>query len=64
MVILTLDQIVRYLSMYGIDISIDLLTSFEKALLFGIGNIFWLLLLFLIFYVLYKVFSRIINFIF
>lgn len=64
MVILTLDQIARYLSMYGVDINIDLLTGFEKALIFGIGNIFWLLLLFLIFYVLYKVFSRIINFIF
>lgn len=64
MIILTLDQISRYLEHFGIDIPYMLLTPYEQSILFILGNILWWFIIGFMFYVVYKIFSRLINAIF
>lgn len=59
--ILSLEQIVSYLNYFGIYLNKDYISFYEQAIIFGLGNIFWLILLFFLFYVLYKLFSRLVN---
>ena len=59
--ILSLEQIIRYLHHYEIYLIRDSLTLYEESILFGLGNLVWFVFLFLIFYVLYKILSRVVN---
>lgn len=59
--ILSLEQIVSYLNHFGIYLNKDYMSFYEQAIIFGLGNIFWLILLFFLFYVLYKLLSRLVN---
>lgn len=59
--ILTLEQIIRYLHYFEIYLIRGSLTLYEEAILFGLGNLVWFVFLFLMFYVLYKIFGRLIN---
>lgn len=56
-----LDQIVYYLSLFGINLDILYLTSFQQSIIFILSNI--LLILFMLFWLvlIWKVFSRVIN---
>ena len=64
MIILTLDQISRYLEYFGINLSYTLLTPYEQSILFILANILWWVIVGFMFYVVYKIFSRLINAIF
>ena len=59
--ILTLEQIIRYLHHYGIYLIRDSLTLYEESMLFGLGNLVWFVFLFFIVYFLYKIFGRLVN---
>ena len=59
--ILTLEQIIRYLHHFEIYLIRESLTYYEESILFGLGNLVWFVLLFLIFYVLYKILGRVVN---
>ena len=59
--ILSLEQIIRYLHHYEIYLVRSSMTLYEEAILFGLGNLVWLVFLFLMFYVLYKILGRVVN---
>ena len=59
--ILTLEQIIRYLHHFEIYLIRESLTYYEESILFGLGNLVWFVLLFIIFYFLYKILSRVVN---
>lgn len=59
--IISLEQIIRYLHHYEIYLIRDSLTLYEESILFGLGNLVWFVFLFLIFYVLYKILGRVVN---
>lgn len=59
--ILTIEQIIRYLHHYEIYLIRDSLTLYEESILFGLGNLVWFVFLFLLFYILYKILGRVVN---
>lgn len=59
--ILSLDVIFNILKHYDILLIRDSLSNFELSILFGLGNLTWFVLLFFLFYILYKILSRIVN---
>ena len=59
--ILSIEQIIRYLHHYDIYLIRESMTLYEEALLFGLGNLVWFVFLFLMFYVLYKILGRVVN---
>lgn len=59
--ILSIEQIIRYLHHYGIYLIRESMTLYEESILFGLGNLVWFMFLFLMFYVLYKIFGRVVN---
>lgn len=59
--ILSIEQILRYLHHFGIYIMQDSMTLYEQSMLFGLGNLVWLVLLFFLFYVIYKIGVRVIS---
>ena len=59
--VLSLEQIIRYLHHYGIYLIRESMTLYEEAILFGLGNLVWFVFLFLMFYILYKILSRVSN---
>ena len=59
--ILSIEQIIRYLHHYGIYLIRESMTLYEESILFGLGNLVWFVFLFLMFYVLYKILSRVVN---
>ena len=59
--VLSLDQIIRYLHHYDIYLIRESMTLYEEAILFGLGNLVWFVFLLLIFYFLYKILRRVAN---
>lgn len=59
--ILSIEQIIRYLHHYGIYLIRESMTLYEESILFGLGNLVWFVFLFLMFYVLYKILGRVVN---
>lgn len=59
--ILSIDQIIRYLHHFEIYIMQDSMTLYEQSMLFGLGNLVWFVFLFLIFYILHKILGRVVN---
>ena len=59
--ILTIEQIIRYLHHFEIYLTRGSMTLYEEAILFGLGNLVWFVFLFLMFYVLYKILGRVVN---
>ena len=59
--LISLDQIVRYLNEFGLSIDVMYISSFEQSILFISGNL--LFILFCLFWLLlvWKVFSRVVN---
>lgn len=59
--LISLDQIIYYLSLFGINLDILYLTSFQQSIIFILGNL--LLILFMLFWLvlIWKVFSRLVN---
>jgi len=59
--LITLDQIIRYLNIFGLQVNSIYLTYFEESILFIVGNILWILFLLFWFILIWKVFSRLVN---
>lgn len=59
--ILSIEQIIRYLHHYDIYLIRESMTLYEESILFGLGNLVWFVFLFLMFYVLYKILGRVVN---
>ena len=59
--LISLDQIVRYINEFGLYIDTFYMTSFEKAILFTCGNLLFLIFCLFWLSLIWKVFSRVVN---